>query len=88
MQKLLTRRIGEIAQKLQLERDPAIHTARALRLYQKEAIQALYGCLDQLIAALQSLGSAAKGNAAGSGPNDVSCIGGQPDTGQGSFCGL
>ena len=41
VQKLLTRRIGEIAQKLQLERDPAIHTARALRLYQKEAIQAL-----------------------------------------------
>ena len=35
VQKLLTRRIGEIAQKLQLERDPAIHTARALRLYQK-----------------------------------------------------
>lgn len=55
VQKLLTRRIGEIAQKIQLERDPAIHTARALRLYQKEAIQELYGCLDQLIAALQSL---------------------------------
>lgn len=60
VQRLLTRRIGDIAWKLQLDRDPALHSARTLRLYQKEAIQSIYTCMDQLIAVLQVLAAMPK----------------------------
>ena len=55
VEKLLKRRIGEIADKVHQDRDPAVRTALALRLYQKEAIQSLYSALDKLTAELHTL---------------------------------
>lgn len=55
VEKLLTRRIGEVAKKIHLDRNPAVHTALVLRLYQKDAIQNLYSVLDKLIVLLRGL---------------------------------
>ena len=55
VEKLLKRRIGNIADKIRQDQDPAIRAALSLRLYQKEAIQTLSHGIDQLTDALHML---------------------------------